>query len=225
MVAAPASATPVKSKAWAGYEATHDTFRQVSARWTVPALTCPGTTSQENSDSALWAGLGPGYATSERVGVREFCTGTLAAYVAFLEMNGEYEVQAIDPAPGDRISAVVSFRSGKYGFALADLTQGTSFHHRYRCGAFSQGSGTCDRTTADVLAGIFGAHLSTLADYSTVTFHSVSITDASGHRGSFAKNRFWRRSRLDEYQGTTPAATASVLSRHGTRFTDTWLHP
>jgi Peptidase A4 family len=224
IVAVPASAHVVRSRAWAGYEATHDTFRHVSARWTVSALTCPGTGNQENADSALWAGLGPTAASSERVGVREFCTGTLATYVGFLEMNGEYEVQAIDPAPGDRIHAAVSFASGKYRFSLSDRTQGESFHHRYRCGAFSQGSGTCSRTTADVLAGIFGPHLSSLADYGKTTFHAVSITDAKGHRGSFAKNGHWKRSRLDEYHRTRLAATASSLSRHGTRFTDAWHH-
>jgi len=52
-----------------------------------------------------------------RAGVRELCAGTLSAYVAYIEMNGLYEVQAIDPAPGDKISVSISFGSGKYRFS------------------------------------------------------------------------------------------------------------
>src|SRR5450432_528464 len=121
----PASA--LRSQAWAGYQAGGQTFRYVAASWTVPAISCHGVTRRGDPDSYFWAGFGPGSSNSERVGVRELCTGTLAAYVAYIEMNGLYEVQAIDPAPGDKVSASVSFGSGKYRFSLTDSTQRKSF--------------------------------------------------------------------------------------------------
>jgi hypothetical protein len=223
MVAAgPASARTVRSRAWAGYQASHQTFRHVAARWTVPALTCSGTTSRGDADSYFSVGLGPGTSDSERVGVRELCTGTVPAYVAYLGMNGLYEAQAIDPGQGDAVAAGISYASGKYRFSLADMTQGKSFSLKYRCGAFSFGQGKCSRSSAEVIAGIAAPALSPLADYGSGTFQSIAITDVRGHRGSFARNRHWRMARLDEYDGTSLAARSSPLSHRGTRFTVTW---
>jgi peptidase A4-like protein len=223
MVAAgPASARAVRSRAWSGYQAGHQQFRHVAARWTVPALTCSGTAARGDADSYFSVALGPGSSNSERVGVREFCTGTLPAYVAYLGMNGLYEAQAIDPGPGDAIAAGISFASGKYRFSLADSTQGKSFSLRYPCGAFSFGQGKCSRSSAEVIAGISAPALSPLADYGSGTFRSIAITDVMGHRGSFARNRHWRVARLDEYDGTALAARPSSLSHRGTRFTVTW---
>lgn len=52
----------------------------------------------------------------------EFCTGTLQAYVAFVEMNNLYEVQGIDPTPGDAISASVTYlRVGQVPFLACRL--------------------------------------------------------------------------------------------------------
>jgi hypothetical protein len=225
--AATASAHPstVKSLVWAGYQADHDSFRSVAATWTVPALTCPGTTGAGDPDSYFSVGLGPKVSDTERVGVRELCTGTIPSYVAYLQMNGLYEVQAIDPAPGDVISASVAYRHGKYRFSLADSTLGLSFSLQYACGAFSAGQGTCSRSTALVTAGIWSPHLSPLADYGTVAFGDIAIRDAGGHRGSFAKNGHWGVTRLAEYDGRKVAASATSLHQGGTQFRDTWHRP
>jgi hypothetical protein len=110
---------------------------------------------------------------AEQVGVREFCTGTEPTYASYVRMNGLYEIQSFDPAPGDEISASVSCASGKYG---------------------------------------------------EITFRSISITDQRGRRGSFASNRHWKVTRLDEYYGTKLAASSSLLRRSGSRFSDTWHH-
>lgn len=219
-----AAASARKSQAWAGYQAGRQTFRSVAASWTVPAISCGGITRRGDPDSYFWAGLGPGSPDSERVGVRELCAGTLAAYVAYIEMNGRYEVQAIDPAPGDKVSASVSFGSGRYRFSLTDSTQRKSFSLRYSCGAFSLGQGTCRRSTADVIAGIWAPGLTPLADYQQITFRRIAITDASGQRGSFARNGHWTITRLSEYDGARLAANTSPLTPGGTQFTATWRH-
>jgi Peptidase A4 family len=223
--ARPASASTATSQAWAGYQASRQTFRQVAASWIVPAITCHGTTPAGDPDSYFWAGFGPGSSDSERVGVRELCAGTLTAYVAYLEMNGKYEAQAIDPAAGDNISANVNYVSGKYHFSLTDSTQGKSFSLSYSCGAFSFGQGTCSRSTAEVAAGIWAPGLSPLAEYGKVIFHNAAITDATGRSGSFAGNSHWTITRFSEYQGIKLAAIPSSLSSSGTQFTDTWRHP
>jgi Peptidase A4 family len=219
-----APASTAKSQAWAGYQASQQTFRQVAASWTVPAITCRGITPAGDPDSYFSAGLGPGSSNSERVGVRELCAGTLTAYVSYLEMNGKYEVQAIDPAPGDIVSASVGYAAGKYRFSLTDSTQKKSFSLSYRCGAFSFGQGTCSRSTAEVIAGIWAPGLTPLADYGKVTFRNSAITDAAGQRGSFAANSHWKITEFSEYDGAKLAAVPSSLSHSGTQFTDTWRH-
>jgi Peptidase A4 family len=214
--------TTVKSPAWAGYQANGSTFRTVSASWTVPVLTCLGTTAAGDADSYFWAGLGSGGSNSEQLGVREFCTGTLPAYIAYLGMNGLYEAQAIDPMPGDQITASVSYANGKFRFALSDPTQQKAFSLLYRCGAFSFGQGRCSRSTAEIIAGIAAPGLSPLADYGAVQFHNVSVT--AGKRGSFAKTKHWKVTKIREYDGSSLAASPSSLSHSGTQFTDVWSH-
>lgn len=225
LCAGPAAARSVTSRAAAGYQASSDTFRRVVARWTVSSLRCPGLTGRGDSDSYAWVGLGSGATDSERVGVREFCTGTLPAYVAFLEMNGLYEVQAIDPAPGDAIYARVDYSARKYHFALTDSTQHRSFSLAYSCGAFSFGQGTCSHTSAEVGAGIWAPRLSPLADYGRLRFTGIAITDAHGRLGTFAANRHWRTTRFSELDGSRIAASPSPLTGRGSRFTDTWHLP
>jgi hypothetical protein len=214
----------LKSQAWVGYQAGGEKFQRVAASWKVPAVACAGVAARGDSDSYVWVGLGSGASNSERVGVREFCTGTLQAYVAFVEMNNLYEVQGIDPTPGDAVSASVTYVSGKYRFSLFDSTQRKSFSLKYSCGAFSFGQGACSRATAEVGAGIWARHLSPLADYGRVVFAGIAITNARGRHGSFARNRYWRIAKFSEFDGTRLAAFPSSLSHRGTRFTDTWRH-
>lgn len=222
-LAGTARGTAVKSShAWAGYEANGSTFRTVSASWTVPALTCSGTTGAGDPDSYFWVGLGSGESNSEQLGVRELCTGIVPTYVAYLGMNGLYEVQAIDPLPGDQITASVSYANGKFRFALSDPTQQKAFSLVYRCGAFSLGSGNCSRSTAEIIAGIGAPGRSPLADYGAVQFHNVSVT--AGKRGSFAKTKYWKVTKIREYDGISLAASPSSISHSGTQFTDVWSH-
>ena len=222
VVAAVAVASPARSASWAGYQAAAPQgFRTVSASWTVAQVTCRGVRSRGDADSYSWAGLGSG-PTSERVGVRAFCTGTIPAYTAYIELNNLYEVQALTPAPGDQLTASVSYRSGKYTFRLTDSTQSKSLSHAYACGAFSQGAGTCSRSLAQVGAGIWAAGRSPLTDYATIGFRGITVTSALGKVGSFSASRDRTISSFAELDGSKLAATPSTLSAHGTAFTDTW---
>lgn len=221
-VATVAAASPARSTSWAGYQAAAaQGFRTVSASWTVTQASCGSVAGKGDADSYTWAGLGSG-ATSERAGVREFCTGGIPTYTAYIELNNLYEVQAFTPAAGDQVTASVSYRSGRYTFRLTDSTKGKSFSHAYACGAFSQGAGTCNRNLAQVGAGIWAPARSPLTDYATISFRGITVTSALGKAGSFTASRDRTINSFAEANGGKLAATPSTLTARGTAFTDTW---
>ncbi len=137
-----------------------------------------------------------------------------------------FECHALEPdarqAWLEQITASVSYRSGKYTFRLSDSTKGKSLSRAYACGAFSQGAGTCNRSLAQVGAGIWAPGRSPLTDYATISFHSITVTSAVGKVGSFAASRDRTISSFAEAVGSKLAATPSTLTAHGTAFTDTW---
>ena len=222
----------------AGYQASRDAFRSVHASWIVPSISCPGTKSAGYNASAWFGvGLGPTFARSEQVVTEAFCTGIVASYVAYLEVGGVQAAGAGAGVPlraGDRVSATVSYlgvfalRSGpntyrvsRYRLAFADMTEHRSLAVSDSLDCLRH---PCDRSTAEVTAGLPFAGYSALADYSTVTFSKVMITDGAGRRGSLAHNRRWRVSKLVELHGAShnPSAVATGLTRAGTRFAALW---
>ena len=227
------------SRYQAGYRATHDAFRSVHASWIVPSISCPGESSRGYGGEAwLGVGMGPSNPRSEQVVTRAFCTGTQASYVAYLEVGGAQATGSAGgtllPNPGDRISATVtylgvfpdvvgghSYHVSRYRFSITDLTQHKSatIVDRNDCLARS-----CDRSTAEVTAGIPFAGYSALADYRKVTFSNTRITDTRRHHGSFSKNKHWNTARLVQSDSSTHdiAASPSRLTHHGTQFSDNW---
>ena len=73
----------LRTQVVAGYQAAGQVFRHVEARWSVPQITCRGTTGQGDPDSYFWTGLGAGSYNSERVGVRGVCAGRDYTYAAY----------------------------------------------------------------------------------------------------------------------------------------------
>ena len=245
-VAAAAIALLTSSLAWAssssfqaGYRATHDAFRSVHASWVMPSITCPGQSSPGfNGEAWFGVGVGPSYSRSEQVVAREFCTGTIASYIAYFEVGG---VQAtgtaggvLTPYPGDHLSATVSYLGvfpyvagpnkylvARYRFSLMDSTHHKSVTIVDSSDCLRQ---RCGHSTAEVTAEIPFARYSALADYGKLTFSSIGITDIRGHRGSFARNGRWKVARLVEFDPTTHslAASPSALTHHGTQFSDRW---
>ena len=221
-----------------GYQASRDSFRTIHASWIVPSISCPGTDSAGYDGSARFGvGLGPTFARSEQVVTKAFCTGIVASYVAYLEVGGvqaEGTAAGVPLRSGDRVSASVSYlggfalrsgsstyRVGRYRLAFADRTAHRSLAVSDSLDCLRH---PCDRSTAEVTAGLPFAGYSALADYRTVTFATVGITDAAGRRGSLAPNRRWRVSKLVEHHGASrnPSAVASGLTRAGTRFVALW---
>ena len=114
-----------------------------------------------------------------------------------------------------------TYRVSRYRLAFTDLTEHRSFTVSDSIDCLRH---PCDRSTAEVTAGLPFAGYSALADYGIATFSKVAITDANGRRGSFAPNRRWRVSKLTEFHGAShhPSAVASGLARAGTRFAVRW---
>lgn len=246
LVAAAAVALVMPSSAWAsrsafqaGYRATHDAFRSVHASWVMPSISCPGESSPGyNGEAWSGVGMGPSASRSEQVVARAFCTGTFASYVAYFEVGGPQATGAaggvLTPYPGDTLSATVSYLGifpyhagaytyhvARYRFSISDITHPKSFTIVDSSDCLAQ---SCDHSTAEVTAGIPFAGYSALAEYGKVTFSSIRITDTRRHRGSLAKNKRWKVARLVEFDTSThsPAASPSALTRHGTRFSDSW---
>jgi hypothetical protein len=140
----------------------------------------------------------------------------------------------LTPRPGDRISATVSYLGvfryvaggltyhvSRYRFAIADLTHrravtivDSSDCVRYRC----------DHSTVEVTAGIPFARYSALADYGSVIFSGIRITDTHRRRGAFATNKHWKIAKLVEFDAATHrlAAAPSRLTHRGTQLSVHW---
>jgi hypothetical protein len=217
---------------------TGDAFRSIQASWVIPSISCPGESSPGYNGSAWFGvGLGRSYPQSEQVVTEAFCTGTVASYVAYLEVGGVQAAGSAGGLPlhaGDRISASVSYagigriragpqtyRAARYHFQLSDQTERRSFGITDTSDCLRH---ACDHSSAEVSAGIPFAGYSPLADYGSVTFSHVTITDVKGHRGAFSPNKRWRVAKLVELDTSAHvrAASPSALRRRGTQFSDFW---
>jgi len=218
--------TPTASKVWAGYQDGHDTFSMVSARWTVPSLTCSATNTLQYALVSVGLGTSGGGTDTGAESIimqAERTSGAGCTYNTYIGINGATEIQQ-NPTPGDSVVTSVRFLSGKYRFTWTDLTAASrSWQQTLKCTVY------CSRTSAQVAVGLPQAGYSPLADYHQVAFHAIAVTDASGHKGSFAHNDHWSRTRFNEYDhkyssSSGPAASSSSLSANGKAFTDTWHH-
>ncbi|HVU74588.1 MAG TPA: G1 family glutamic endopeptidase [Mycobacteriales bacterium] len=217
---------PASSRVWAGYQVSHDTFRSVLARWTVPALTC---TAASAPDYALVSvGLGKSGGGTETgaesiIMQAERTSGAGCVYNTYIGINGVTEIQ-LDPGVGDSVVTSVRYVSGRYRFTWTDLTDASrSWQRSLACTVY------CSRTSAEIVVGLPQPGSSPLADYHQVAFRAIAVTDAHGRKGSLAHSTHWTTSRFDQYDRTYssasgPAASSSTPSAKGTAFTDTWHH-
>lgn len=218
--------TPTASRVWAGYQDRHDTFRFVSARWTVPALVCSPTSTPQYALVSVGLGTSGGatHTGAESIIMQaERTSGAGCGYNTYIGINGATEIQRA-PTVGDSVVTSVRYVSGKYRFTWTDLTDTSqSWQRTFKCTVY------CSRTSAQVAVGLPQAGYAPLANYHHVAFHAIVVTDAAGHKGSFARSTHWSRARFDEYDrkyssAAGPAASTSSLSAGGRAFTDTWHH-
>jgi hypothetical protein len=123
---------------------------------------------------------------------------------------------------GDTITASVDYRgsSKDYVIVVTDVTSGNSFTKDEQCASDL----ICHRSSADVIAedvGKGGGKFFPLADYGTMKFSAMSVTDKSGNTGSFTDSN-WLNAGVTEQSGKETFATVSVLNGAGTSFKATW---
>jgi hypothetical protein len=164
--------TAAVSENWAGYAAagTADTFTQVSASWSEPAVTC----TADQTFSSFWVGLdGDGTSTVEQTGTEADCAGGAASYQGWFEMFPAAPVFYSETVtPGDAMSAsVVANGGGSFTLTLTDSTQGWTK-------VTSETSDTAQLGSAEIIAEApsdGNGDVLALSDFGAVTFTDALI--------------------------------------------------
>ena len=218
------------SRNWDGY-LTYDAagttdFDSVVATWVQPTVTCEAS----GAWTIFWVGLDGWFDNTVEQGGSSAECGAVDApptYTLWWEMYPTVAVTtvlAIDA--GDTIRASVGFATATSVFTITvkDLTTGHSFTRHEACAPGL----VCSRSSADVVAedvGHFGSGgFFPLADYGTVGFAHVSVTDVAGDPGPIGAAS-WENGAVTERSGGTTYASVSGLKSGGSAFSAVWHHP
>lgn len=159
------------SSTWAGYVATGNTFRSVTATFTVPAIACP---SAGDNTVYQWAGLDGLFSdTVEQSGVAEWCPpGYPVQYEAFADMYPAGATWLFTVKPGDTVTAstVYDVATGKFQLKVTDATSGASKTVSVACAA------VCARSSAEVISEGYQGYE---PQFGQVTFSNIAISDGS----------------------------------------------
>jgi hypothetical protein len=186
----------VSSNNWSGFATYGDHFRFVRTTYTIPSLNCA--ISPDGSYDSQWVGL-DGYTdgTVEQVGTYAQCSGGTPSYYGFYEMYPNPSVQLTGVSPGDSITATVFFNKSpkEWHLSLADNTTQNVFSQDFTCPA----GNTCQNANAEVISEVpnGGPPTASLADYGTVGFTQVAITDTAGHHDNFL-SKYWKNDKIYE---------------------------
>lgn len=192
-----ARADTITSSNWAGY-AAHGAgvrFRQVSASWREPRLTC---SSSSRAYSSIWVGLG-GYATSsnalEQVGTEADCSAsgqTLTSVWYELVPSASRSIP-MNVWPGDLVAAVVRVSGNTVTVTIADATRGEFFSRTMRAGSVDVSSAEwIVEAPSDCVASCSRLPL---ANFGQVPFSRARAITASGRSGRISSG-LWRATRL-----------------------------
>jgi hypothetical protein len=221
---------PITS-AWAsGYAAVPmpggaPSFTHIQDTYTIPTLNCAKT---PNAVAEFRTGLdGISDGTIERVGVSATCSGGQPkGDVAWYQMipANPHPILVFAAKAGDVMHASITVGPpGAYTLSLVDLTSGHSFAVPTSCT-------TCLNSSAQVtvgppgpgsMGGPPGGAGTPPADFGTVRFHDIIVTDSVGISGGLA-NPHWNTDRLIQPSIPHPYTVAGPLSAPYTAFTDTW---
>jgi hypothetical protein len=182
-------------------------FTHIQDSFTIPGVDCAKT---PNAIAQFRTGIdGISDGTIERVGVSATCSqGTFAGDTAWYQMipADPSPVVMFSPKPGDLMHASITVGPpGAYTLSLTDLTQPLSFTVTKSCA-------TCHNSSAQVTAGPRGpAPWNPPADFGTVHFHSIVVTDSAGVSGGLA-DPHWNTDKLAMPSIPHPYTVALALS-------------
>jgi hypothetical protein len=191
----------IESTDWSGFVTYGDHFRYVSATYSLPSVNC--TISPDGSEDSQWVGLdGYGSTTVELIGTYAQCSGGTPNYYVYYDMYPDQSVQLTGVNPGDSITLSVFYNSSDKEWSLTlhdNTTEAPPVAVTLPCPT----NFTCENASAEVLSeGPSGDSSDTgLANYGTVGFTQIGITDTSGHHGNFL-SRYWKNDKIFEYDST-----------------------
>ena len=185
---------------WSGYAVYGDHFRYIRATYSIPSINC--STSPDGSFASQWAGF-DGYTdrTVEQIGTYAQCSGGTPAYYAFYEMYPNPSVALTGVSPGDSVTVSVLYSSStsKWTLKLTDETARSGISQTLPCPSGSK----CWNANAEIISEVpnGGPPAASLADYGTVGFTHIGITDTSG-RGYNIFSSHWKNDKIFEVDGS-----------------------
>ncbi len=211
-----------ESTNWSGYaddSSGGNTYSKVSAKWTVPAITCP---TKEQQLAAFWVGIdGWSSGTVEQDGTLAQCYEGTAYYYTWWEMYPTNSIQTVGTTvkPGDKITATVVKTGTNYALTVADATtSGNNISTTQSCAA-----ATCVDSSAEWIAEAPGGPRGEypLPDFKKWTASAASVTSGStkGNIGSFPDDEI---TMVTSFTGGYALATPGALNAAGTGFPVTW---
>ncbi len=194
---------------WSGYAAVGGPFHDVSARFSVPTITCPA----EDADVAIWVGL-DGYANGivEQVGIDATCRQGTVRYSAWWEVYPRPIVDIdTEITAGDIIELGVTATAAGPSFELRDVTSGASFRE------VSTLTGQ-QYASAEVVVEQSDMMHPTLGRFDDITFLDATVDGAAlGASGP-------RRIVMVDGEGA-PRVDVGALDDGGRSFVVRWLGP
>jgi hypothetical protein len=211
---------------WSGYAVTGSSFTKAEGSWTVPSVNCSKT---PNTYSSFWVGIdGWTSSTVEQTGTDSDCNGSSPSYYAWYEFypKGSVNISSVSVAPGDQMSASVTYSGSQFTITIKNETTGQSYSK-------SSKVNSAKRTSAEWIAEApcctRGGGILPLSDFGTVDFGQdytgISDTnDATDSTVSGSINSFGaavNESIMVSTKGVDEAVPSS-LSSDGSSFTVTW---
>jgi len=212
---------------WSGYAVTGSTFTTAKGSWTVPTVNC---TKTPNTYAAFWVGIdGWTSTTVEQTGTDSDCDGKSPSYYAWYEFypNPSELISSVAVAPGDQMSASVTYSGTEFTITITNETTGKSYS---KSGKVSGAKRSSAEWIAEAPCCTNSGGILPLADFGTVDLgddhtgisgtNDATDSSVSGPIGDFG-------SAIQEaimVNGSTGAdeAVPSALSSDGTSFTVAW---
>jgi hypothetical protein len=221
------------SSIWAGYVLYRPKtgVSCVEGSWVEPKVTCSSSGRQAIS---IWVGIDGvnssgadvnASRTLVQIGTAADCRDGRLTHRAWHEVlpaqPSSVDIDALSIRPGDRIRAMVDYRSGVFTMRIEDRTTGRSF-------AMTQAVPDAPRQTAEwVVEAPSIECFSTcralaLARFSKVTF-SAAYASVGSQRAGISDDK-WFHSSIDMVRGGIIRSSVSALRSGGTSFSATWRH-
>jgi len=219
--------TVEESTNWSGYAVTGTSFTKALGSWTVPSVNC---TKTPNTYAAFWVGIdGWTSDTVEQTGTDSDCDGSSPSYYAWYEFypNPSFLISSVTVAPGDRMSASVTYSGSKFTITITNETTGKSYSKSSTVRGAQRNSA---EWIAEAPCCTNSGGILPLSDFGTVDFgddytgvsDTNDATDStnSGSINSFGSSAY--ESIMVNGNSGADEAVPSALSSDGTSFTVQW---